>query len=133
MSRLRRRHKEGAEVSTESLNDIMFFLMLFFLIVSTLVNPNVIRLALPNSKSNSSMAKQPIILSVDKDKVIFVNKQQVNIEDLKSKLSSLMGNMENPTVVLRLDQSLTVQDLVNIMQIGNELKIKMVLATAPAK
>jgi biopolymer transport protein ExbD len=79
------------------------------------------------------MAKQPIILSVDKDKVIFVNKQQVNIEDLKSKLSSLMGNMENPTVVLRLDQSLTVQDLVNIMQIGNELKIKMVLATAPAK
>jgi biopolymer transport protein ExbD len=133
MSRYRRRHKEGAEVSTESLNDIMFFLMLFFLIVSTLVNPNVIRLSLPNSKSNSSMAKQPIILSVDKDKVIFVNKQQVNIEDLKSKLSGLMSNKENPTIVLRLDQSLTVQDLVNIMQIGNELKIKMVLATAPAK
>ena len=133
MSRYRRRHKEGAEVSTESLNDIMFFLMLFFLIVSTLVNPNVIRLSLPNSKSNSSLAKQPIILSVDKDKVIFVNKQQVNIEDLKSKLSSLMSNKENPTIVLRLDQSLTVQDLVNIMQIGNELKIKMVLATAPAK
>ena len=133
MSRYRRRHKEGAEVSTESLNDIMFFLMLFFLIVSTLVNPTVIRLSLPNSKSNSSMAKQPIILSVDKDKVIFVNKQQVNIEDLKSKLSSLMTGKENPTIVLRLDQSLSVQDLVNIMQIGNELKIKMVLATAPAK
>ena len=133
MSRYRRRHKEGAEVSTESLNDIMFFLMLFFLIVSTLVNPNVIRLSLPNSKSNSSMANQPIILSVDKDKVIFVNKQQVNIEDLKSKLSSLMTGKENPTIVLRLDQSLSVQDLVNIMQIGNELKIKMVLATAPAK
>ena len=133
MSRFRRRHKEGAEVSTESLNDIMFFLMLFFLIVSTLVNPNVIRLSLPNSKSNSSLAKQPIILSVDKDKVIFVNKQQVNIEDLKSRLNSLLRNMENPTIVLRLDQSLTVQDLVNIMQIGNELKIKMVLATAPTK
>ena len=133
MSRYRRRHKEGAEVSTESLNDIMFFLMLFFLIVSTLVNPNVIRLSLPNSKSNTSMAKQPIILSVDKDKVIFVNKQQVNIEDLKSKLSGLMSEKENPTIVLRLDQSLTVQDLVNIMQIGNELKIKMVLATEPAK
>ncbi|MBL7789529.1 MAG: biopolymer transporter ExbD [Chitinophagales bacterium] len=133
MSRFRRRHKEGAEVSTESLNDIMFFLMLFFLIVSTLVNPNVIRLSLPNSKSNSSLAKQPVILSVDKDKVIFVNKQQVNIEDLKSKLSSLVASMETPTIVLRLDQSLTVQDLVNIMQIGNELKIKMVLATQPAK
>lgn len=133
MSRLRRRHKEGAEVSTESLNDIMFFLMLFFLIVSTLVNPNVIKLSLPNSKSNSSMAKQPIILSVDKDKIIFVNKQQVQIEDLKAKLSALTGSMDNPTIVLRLDQSLTVQDLVNVMQIGNELKIKMVLATHPNK
>ena len=77
--------------------------------------------------------EQPIILSVDKDKVIFVNKQQVNIEDLKSRLNSLLRNMENPTIVLRLDQSLTVQDLVNIMQIGNELKIKMVLATVPTK
>lgn len=133
MSRYRRRQKEGAEVSTESLNDIMFFLMLFFLIVSTLVNPNVIKLALPNSKSSSSMAKQPIILSVDKDKLIFVNKQQVNIENLKSKLVQLIGDKENPTVVLRLDQSLSVQDLVNIMQIGNELKIKMVLATQPSK
>lgn len=133
MSRFRRRHKEGAEVSTEAMNDIMFFLMLFFLIISTLVNPNVIRLSLPNSKSSNNFAKQPIILSVDKDKVIFVNKQQVNIEDLKSKLSSLVASIETPTIVLRLDQSLTVQDLVNIMQIGNELKIKMVLATQPAK
>ena len=133
MSRYRRRNKEGAEVSTESLNDIMFFLMLFFLIVSTLVNPNVIKLMLPNSKSNSSMAKQPVILSIDKDKVIFVNNQQVNIENLKSKLSEVLNLKDNPTVVLRIDQTLTIQDLVNVMQIGNELKIKMVLATQATK
>lgn len=133
MSRYKKRHKEGAEVSTESLNDIMFFLMLFFLIVSTLVNPNVIKLMLPNSKSNSSMAKQPIILSINKDKIIFVNNQQVNIEDLKSKLGEVLNLKENPTVVLRIDQTLTVQDLVNVMQIGNELKIKMVLATQAIK
>ena len=133
MSRYRNRHKEGAEVSTESLNDIMFFLMLFFLIVSTLVNPNVIKLMLPNSKSNSSMAKQPVILSINKDKIIFVNNQQVNIEGLKSKLSEVLNLKDNPTVVLRIDQTLSIQDLVNVMQIGNELKIKMVLATQATK
>jgi biopolymer transport protein ExbD len=133
MSRYRNRHKEGAEVSTESLNDIMFFLMLFFLIVSTLVNPNVIKLMLPNSKSSSSQAKQPVILSINKDKIIFVNNQQVNIENLKAKLSEVLNLKDNPTVVLRIDQTMTVQDLVNVMQIGNELKIKMVLATQAIK
>jgi biopolymer transport protein ExbD len=133
MSRYRNRHKESAEVSTESLNDIMFFLMLFFLIVSTLVNPNVIKLMLPNSKSSSSQAKQPVILSINKDKIIFVNNQQVNIESLKSKLAEVLNLKDNPTVVLRIDQTITVQDLVNVMQIGNELKIKMVLATQAIK
>ncbi len=130
MSRFRNRRKEDAEVSTESLNDIMFFLMLFFLIVSTLVNPNVIKLMLPNSKSNTSMAKQPIIVSINKEKLIFVNKEQVDIENLESKLRSETNLKENPTVVLRIDQELTIQDLVNVMQIGQQLKLKMVLATS---
>lgn len=133
MSRYRNRHKEGAEVSTESLNDIMFFLMLFFLIVSTLVNPNVIKLMLPNSKSNSSMAKQPVIVSINKEKIIFVNKEQVNIENLEVKLKQETTKLDNATVVLRIDQELTIQDLVNVMQIGNTLKLKMVLATSQSK
>lgn len=133
MSRYRSRKKEGAEVSTESLNDIMFFLMLFFLIVSTLVNPNVIKLMLPNSKSNSSMAKQPVIVSINKEKIIFVNKEQVNIENLEAVLKRETTKMDNATVVLRIDQSLSIQDLVNVMQIGNTLKLKMVLATAQNK
>lgn len=133
MSRYRNRRKEEAEVSTESLNDIMFFLMLFFLIVSTLVNPNVIKLMLPNSKSSSSMAKQPITVSINKDKLIFINKKQIGIEDLENELKNSSQIKENPTVVLRIDQSLTVQDLVNVLQIGNNLKLKMVLATEQSK
>lgn len=133
MSRYRNRRKEDAEVSTESLNDIMFFLMLFFLIVSTLVNPNVIKLMLPNSKSSASMAKQPITVSINKDKLIFINKKQIQISELENELKSTSGIKENPTVVLRIDQSLTVQDLVNVLQIGNNLKLKMVLATEQSK
>lgn len=130
MGRYRIRRKEEAEVSTESLNDIMFFLMLFFLIVSTLVNPNVIKLMLPNSKSSASQAKQPVTVSINKDKIIFVNKEQVNIEELEGRLQKETSLKDNPTVVLRIDQSLTIQDLVNVMQIGNQLKLKMVLATS---
>jgi biopolymer transport protein ExbD len=135
MSRYRLRKKEEAEVATESLNDIMFFLMLFFLIVSTLVNPNVIKLSLPNSKSSSSMAKQPITLTITQDKLIFLNseKQSIAVENLENRLLQLSELKDNPTIVLRLDQSLTVQDLVNVLQIGNKLKIKMVMATKEAK
>lgn len=129
------RKKEEAEVATESLNDIMFFLMLFFLIVSTLVNPNVIKLMLPNSKSSASMAKQPITLTITKDKLIFLNSEKTSIliENLKNRLQNIAELKENPTIVLRIDQSLSIQDLVNVLQIGNELKVKMVLATENSK
>jgi biopolymer transport protein ExbD len=129
------RKKEEAEVATESLNDIMFFLMLFFLIVSTLVNPNVIKLMLPNSKSSASMAKQPITLTITKDKLIFLNSEKTSIliENLEKRLQNIAELKENPTIVLRIDQSLSIQDLVNVLQIGNELKVKMVLATENSK
>jgi biopolymer transport protein ExbD len=129
------RKKEEAEVATESLNDIMFFLMLFFLIVSTLVNPNVIKLMLPNSKSSSSMAKQPITLTITKDKLIFLNSEKTSIliENLEERLQNLAELKENPTIVLRIDQNLSIQDLVNVLQIGNQLKVKMVLATENSK
>jgi biopolymer transport protein ExbD len=126
---LKRRHKESAEVSTESLNDIMFFLMLFFLIVSTLINPNVIKLLLPNSKTTASLAKQPITVSVTADRQLFINKQLVAEENFESTLKNLISGTENPTVVVRADGNLSVQDLVNVLQVGDALKVKMVLAT----
>jgi biopolymer transport protein ExbD len=126
---LRRRTRETAEVSTESLNDIMFFLLLFFLIVSTLVNPNVIKLFLPNAKQSNQITKQPITLSVTGDKLYYINKTPVPFELLESRLKTELGNFEQPTVVLRLDKSLTIQDLADVMAIGEKLKVKMVLAS----
>ncbi|MCU0329151.1 MAG: biopolymer transporter ExbD [Chitinophagales bacterium] len=129
--RYRKRHKhEEVGVFTESLNDIMFFLMLFFLIVSTLVNPNVLKLMLPNSKSNNALQKQPVVLSINAEKVIFLNDQQVQIENLENLLKLETAQLSMPTVVLRIDRSLSIQDLVNILEIGNKLKLKMVLATS---
>ena len=130
---LRRRQRETAEVSTESLNDIMFFLLLFFLIVSTLVNPNVIKLFLPSAKQSPQMAKQPITLNVTADKQYYINKTPVAFEQLESTLKSELARLDQPTVVLRLDKSLTIQDLADVMSIGEELKVKMVLASENSK
>jgi biopolymer transport protein ExbD len=131
--KLKRRHKEGAEVSTESLNDIMFFLLLFFLIISTLANPNVIKLTLPSSKSAEQVQKQQLALEVSADRkyVIVAGGHNTTIQftDLENALKIELVNTQSPTIVLRLDNSLTVQDLADIMQIGHSLGVKMVLAT----
>ena len=128
--KLSRRHKEGAEVSTESLNDIMFFLLLFFLIISTLANPSVLKLTLPSSQANQSMQKQQVTVSVDKDHQYAVNQTKIAFPDLENALKYELSKIKiNPTVVLKFDNSLSIQDLADVMQIGYKLGVKMVLAT----
>jgi len=124
----RKRHFQP-EVSTSSLNDIMFFLLLFFLIVSSLANPNVIKLLLPNSKSAQNLNKQQISISVTKEKNYFIDNRQISFNDIEPFLKSRMSSLQEPTVILRLEQTLTVQDLVDILEIGTRLQVKMVMAT----
>jgi biopolymer transport protein ExbD len=124
----RKRHFK-AEVSTSSLNDIMFFLLLFFLIVSSLANPNVIKLLLPNSKSAQNLNKQQITISITKEKNYFIDNKQISFNDIEPLLKSRMGSLEEPTVILRLESTLTVQDLVDVLEIGNRLQVKMLMAT----
>ncbi|MBK8723165.1 MAG: biopolymer transporter ExbD [Saprospiraceae bacterium] len=132
---LRRKHSEGAELAAESMNDIMFFLLLFFLIISTLVNPNVIKLMLPNAKQAKQMNKQPITLSVNEHLEYFINNNSVPISsnNLESMLAYEIKKTNDPTIVLRLDRSLKIQDLVDVLQIGEKLKCKMVLASQNKK
>ena len=128
-----RRRKISSHVETGSMNDIMFFLMLFFLIVSTMVNPNVIKLMLPNAKSDVQMVKQPVTVSINANGEYFVDKQLVSPENLESEIARAVNGIDQPTVVLRVDASLNVQKLVDILEIGNKLKVKMVMATQAEK
>lgn len=116
-------------MSTESLNDIMFFLLLFFLIVSTLANPNVVKLTLPSSKQPTSVPKQPLTVSVTKERQYSINKEPIAFVDLEPAIQQAVVGLDDPVVVLRFDQSLSVQDLVDVLTIGNKLRVKMVLAT----
>jgi len=131
--KIRRKSRFASEVSTSALNDIMFFLLLFFLIISTVANPSVIKLMLPRASSAQAISKQIITLSVTADKRYYVNNKAISRETLETRLTDLVAGLPEPTVLLRADQSLTIQDLVDVMQIGARLKIKMVLATAPQK
>lgn len=126
---LRRQRREHAEVSTESLNDIMFFLLLFFLIISTMANPNVIKLMLPKSANNEQAIKVPVNVSVTKDHQYTINNKPVPFDQLEPRLRDALDGVSDPTVVLNFDRTLSIQDLVDVMQIGAKLKIKMVLGT----
>jgi biopolymer transport protein ExbD len=127
--KIRARNKFAAEVATSSLNDIMFFLLLFFLIISTVANPNVIKVLLPKSSASQALSKQPIILTITENREYFINKRPVSVENLEKELIKACTGLHEPTVVLHAASNLSIQDLVNVMQVGAHQKIKMVLAT----
>ena len=143
--RVGRRRREEAEVEASSMNDIMFFLMLFFLIASTLANPNVINIMLPKASTTTHMEIKTLPLtvkienkgSVDAEELgIYIEQERVAFDDLDERLlaekdKAGVGDDGKSllNVVLRLDKDLKVQDMVDVMQVGANLGIKMVLAT----
>jgi biopolymer transport protein ExbD len=128
---IKRNKRFHAEVATSSLSDIMFFLLLFFLIISTLANPNVIRMTLPKSKTNEKTNKQLITLSVTEEKRFFIDKEEVLFDQLETRLLQLMDPEKQQTVIIRIPATMQVQDLVDVLQIGVKNKLKFVIATSP--
>lgn len=124
-----KRHKKNAEMHNSALNDILFILLLFFLIVSTLANPNVIKLGLPKATSNTK-ARQTVVVSINESKQYFVGTRQVPLERLKDSLVPALAN-ENlePTIVINAEKSVPIEYIVNVMEIANKLGAKVVLAT----
>ncbi|MCX6226701.1 MAG: biopolymer transporter ExbD [Bacteroidia bacterium] len=121
---------QTAEVFTSSLNDIMFFLMLFFIIVSTLLNPSMIKVSLPNSQNSQSIHQKEINLTITRDLKYFVNNTEVPFNALESQLRKELQLNPNAFIILRMDNVLTIQKLVDVLSIGNKLNTKMTIATA---
>jgi biopolymer transport protein ExbD len=127
--KIRRRHEFKVEVATASLNDIMFFLLLFFLIVSTFANPHVIRLFLPKANSSQTMAKKQMTLSITAKRLYYLDEKPILLQDLAAELSAIKTQLPDVTIVVRADATLTIQDLVDVLQVGSNLDVKMILAT----
>ena len=130
---IKRNKRFEAEVATSSLSDIMFFLLLFFLIISTLANPNVIKMTLPKSKNNEKTNKQLISLSVTEEKRFYLDKQEVTFDKLEAELLAKIGDNKEQAVVVRIPYNLQVQDLVDVLQIGVKNNLKFVIATSASK
>jgi len=131
MNLKKRSRRGGGEMHTSAMNDIMFFLMLFFLIASTVTNPNVVKLVLPRSSSGQSISKKTINVSITKDLVYTIDKKEVAVTDLEKSLSSYKSLSKELTIVLHVDKTVAIQDVVSVMDIAQRLNIKMVLATVP--
>jgi biopolymer transport protein ExbD len=130
--RLARRKKHRAvEVPTQALNDIMFFLLLFFLIISTMASKlNSVKITLP-SNNTDRQGEKGIELSINENKEYFVGDKSVKLEDLTGFLNKELESKkpEDRVVALRIDKNLTVQDLVDVLEIGAKNKIRMYLRT----
>ena len=131
-STIRRGHRE-AEVSTDSLNDIMFFLLLFFLILSTMVSPNAIKVNLASSQIRKDITKnnKPIHLAVTKDRKYYVDNHEVTLSNMETVIANKIKGMTEPSLIMHLDKDLSIQDEVDILQICDRLKCKPILATKP--
>lgn len=120
---LRKKFKaEAADVDTGPLNDILFILMFFFLIISTLANPNVIKLSNPKAKSDTK-AKQSVIVSIDKNRMVHVGQQKIVFDSLESSLRSHIhiGDSIKPAVVINADSLVAWKDIVKIMSVAKKL------------
>ena len=128
----RSERKQTFEVFSNSFSDIMFFLMLFFLIVSTMITPGAIKLALPQADKSPQMNKQTekIAISVTKDLKYYINDKQLQFSQIEAELLKIKKGNEEAFAIVRCDNTIAVQAMVDVLQLGNKTGVKMVLATS---
>lgn len=136
---IRIRNKKSLEFSTASMSDLVFLLLVFFILVSTLVSPNAIPLTLPNSNSPAVIdAKKDVTVYINEDLMYYLNEGELISEDqLESVLNTELNDNTKGNVVLRADKSVAVQYIVNVIDVVNNVNIKrnstykVILATKP--
>ena len=132
------RNKRDTNFSMASMSDLVFLLLIFFMLTSTLVAPNAIKLLLPSSNSKT-MSKQTITVYVNKARDIYVEERRVDPANLENVLYSQIRNEEGASVVLRSDKTVPVQDVVTVIDAVNEINRKngtshkVILATKPPR
>src|SRR5580765_2926995 len=126
---LKRRLRAHAEVHTGALNDILFILLLFFLIISTLANPNVVKLSIPKAKSDTK-AKQTVVVSINDKQQFFVGTNPVAADSLKPSIAHAIAKSQDaePTVVINADKQATADNIVAVMRAAHDLNLRTVLA-----
>ena len=127
---LRSRNKVSANFNMSSMTDIVFLLLIFFMLTSTLVSPNALKLLLPSSKAKT-LEKQTISISITKDIDFYINQNKVTAASIEQELKLLINNETEPAIILHTDKTVAIEHVVKVMDIAYRNKYKIVLATTP--
>lgn len=126
---LKARNKVNPNFSMSSMTDIVFLLLIFFMVTSTLISPNALKLLLP--QSNNQTAASPITtVSIDKNHNFYIETTPVSFPNLEDKLQERLSGSTNPTISLHVDRTVPMQQVVKVMNIAKENKYKLILATS---
>ncbi|SHG29184.1 outer membrane transport energization protein ExbD [Flavobacterium segetis] len=127
---LRGRNKVSAEFNMSSMTDIVFLLLIFFMLTSTMVTTNALDLVLPKAKGKTDSNKN-IAVSINKKLEFFIDKEPVSETELESKLLSLFTADKDKAIILRAEEGVPIEKAVNVLDIANRNQIKVVLAVRP--
>jgi len=127
---LRSRNKVTPNFNMSSMTDIVFLLLIFFMLTSTLVSPNALKLLLPSSKAKT-LEKQTISISITKDIQYYINENPVLENTIEQDLKLIINNEQEPAIILHTDKSVAIEHVVKVMDIAYRNKYKIVLATTP--
>lgn len=124
---LRGRNKVSPEFSMSSMTDIVFLLLVFFLLTSPSITPDALDLILPKAKGKSTN-QQNASVSITNKGAFYVNKERVSKASIERELKAALAGQNEPTVILRAEKGVPIENPVYVMDIANRNKYKIVLA-----
>jgi biopolymer transport protein ExbD len=128
---IKARNKISVNFAMSGMTDIVFLLLIFFMIVSTLVVPGVMNVSLPES-NNQTAANPEVNVSITKDLKYFVDGDEIPFGDVEMKLKDLLGNPEEPpTVRLNADEDIDMDQVFNFLDIAKRNKYRVIMGTRP--
>lgn len=127
--KLRGRNKVSPDFSMSSMTDIVFLLLIFFMLTAN-SPPNALDLLLPKAKGKSTNT-QNVSVSIDKNLQYFVNNERINGEYIEIELKKALEGQDKPTIILRAEESVAIKEAVNVMDIANRNNYKVILAVRP--
>ena len=127
---LKSKHKVDATFSMSSMTDIVFLLLIFFMLTSSFITPSGLSVNLPSSKS-STIVMQKVTVSISKNLEYYVNDKQTTAEGVEALLTSALSGAEEGVVVLHIDKTVPTEHLVKVAGIAASLKAKVSVATLP--
>ncbi|MET7028462.1 ExbD/TolR family protein [Sediminicola luteus] len=126
--KLKGRNKVSPDFSMSSMTDIVFLLLIFFMLTAN--SPNALDLLLPKAKGKSTNT-QNVSVSITKDLEYYVDKQKINGAYVEIELKKALEGQEKPTIILRAEESVAIKEAVNVMEIANRNNYKVILAVRP--